>query len=123
MHPPLWYCAWAWGLSGGEPASPVFQASLWMAALYVGDRLLEKTFKRRTGRALQAWRPLDVKLRTFASRRNVNLAIFACALPLGHGVAALWAILALQAATAAYHAVRLAQFWHPAPAGNAGGRA
>jgi phosphatidylglycerophosphate synthase len=112
VHPPIWYCAWAWGL-GGAVASPVFQASLWMAALYVLDRLLEKAFKLRTGCSVQDYRPLDVRLRTFASRRNVNLALFAAAVPLGLGEAALYAIVAWQAATAGWHLVRLIQFWKP----------
>lgn len=114
VHPPFWYCAWAWGLCGGDTGTLVFRASLWMAALYVVDRLIETTFKLRTGSPLQAYRPLDVRLRTFASRRNVNLAIFCAGLPLGLGTAALFAIVALQAATAAYHLVRLVQFWSPA---------
>ncbi len=111
VHPPFWYCAWAWGLSGGVASSPVFQASLWMVALYVFDRVLEKTFKRRTGRSVQDYRPLDVRFRTFSSRRNVNLALFALALPLGLGEAAFYAIVAWQAVTAAWHLVRLIQFW------------
>ena len=117
VHPPFWYCAWAWGLSGGEASSPLFQASLWMAALYVLDRLLEKAFKLRTGRSVQDYRPLDARLRTFASRRNVNLAVFAVALPLGLAEAALYAIVAWQAATAAWHLLRLIQFWRPGPEG------
>ncbi len=113
VHPPIWYCAWAWGLSAGIAHSALFQASLWLAALYVVDRVLEKLFKIRTGRSLQAYRPLDVRLRTFASRRNVNLALFAVALPFGLGVPAFWAIVALQVATAGYHLCRLIQFWKP----------
>ncbi|MGI9590021.1 MAG: CDP-alcohol phosphatidyltransferase family protein, partial [Myxococcota bacterium] len=113
VHPPFWYCAWAWGLSGGVAASPIFQASLWMAALYVFDRLLEKAFKLRTGRSVQDYKPLDVRLRTFASRRNVNLALFVLALPLGLGEAALYTIVAWQAASAGWHLLRLIQFWSP----------
>ena len=111
VHPPIWYCAWAWGLTGGAFSSPVFQASLWMVALYVLDRLLEKAFKLRTGRSVQDYRPLDVRFRTFAARRNVNLALFAVALPIGLGEAAMYAIVAWQAATAGWHLVRLIQFW------------
>ncbi len=111
VHPPIWYWAWAWGLSGGNPFSPVFQASLWLAGLYVADRVVEALFKSRTGRSVQDYTPLDTRLRTFVSRRNVNLALFTLALPLGLGVEAFYAILALQLATAVYHLARLIQFW------------
>lgn len=115
VHPPLWYFAWAWGLSAGVASSAVFQASLWMAGLYIGDRLLEKLFKVRTGgRSVQDYTPLDTRLRTFASRRNVNLAVFSLALPFGLGVEAFFAIVGLQVATAAYHLVRVIQFWNVA---------
>ena len=113
VHPPLWYFAWAWGLSAGVASSAVFQASLWMAGLYIGDRLLEKLFKSRTGgRSVQDYTPLDARLRTFVSRRNVNLAVFTLALPFGLGVEAVFAIVGLQVATAAYHLVRVIEFWN-----------
>ena len=116
VHPPLWYFAWAWGLSTGDASSAVFQASLWMAGLYIGDRLLEMLFKSRTGgRSVQDYTPLDTRLRTFVSRRNVNLAVFSLALPFGLGVEAFFAIVGLQIATAAYHLVRVIQFWNVAP--------
>jgi phosphatidylglycerophosphate synthase len=111
VHPPFWYLAWAWGLSGGDPSSGVFQASLWMFGLYIVDRLLERLFKACTGHSVQDFRPLDVRLRTFASRRNVNLALFAVALPFGLGVPAFYAVVALQLATVVYHLVRVIQFW------------
>jgi len=111
IHPPFWYMAWAWGLSGGDPSSWVFQASLWMLGLYIGDRLLEKVFKACTGHSVQDYRPLDVRLRTFASRRNVNLVLFAVALPFGLGVPAFYAVVGLQLATLVYHLVRVIQFW------------
>ena len=112
VHPPLWYFAWAWGLSGGVASSAVFQASLWMAGLYVTDRVLETLFKSCTGgRSVQDYTPLDARLRTFASRRNVNLAIFSLALPFGLGIEAFFAVVGLQLATVVYHLVRVIQFW------------
>jgi len=115
IHPPLWYFGWAWGLSGGDPFSGVFQASIWMLGIYVVDRVLEQLFKVCTGRSIQDFRPIDVKLRTFSSRRNVNLAIFVVALPLGLGIPAFYAIVGWQALTAAYHLVRVLQFWDGNP--------
>lgn len=115
IHPPLWYFGWAWGLSGGDPFSGVFQASIWMLGIYVLDRVLEQLFKVCTGRSIQDFRPIDVKLRTFSSRRNVNLAVFVVALPLGLGIPAFYAIVGWQALTAAYHLVRVLQFWDGNP--------
>jgi len=113
VHPPLWYFAWAWGLSGGVASAAVFQASVWMAGLYICDRLLETLFKSCTGgRSVQDYTPLDSRLRTFVSRRNVNLALFTVALPFGLGTEAFFAIVGLQLATAAYHLVRVIQFWN-----------
>jgi phosphatidylglycerophosphate synthase len=115
IHPPFWYFGWAWGLSGGDPFSPVFQASIWSMGIYVFDRMLERLFKVCTGRSIQDFRPIDVKLRTFVSRRNVNLAIFVVALPLGVGIEAFYAIVGWQALTAIYHFVRVLQFWDGNP--------
>ena len=112
VHPPIWYWAWAWGLSGGDPFSPVFQASLWMAGLYISDRILETLFRSCTGgRSIHDFTPLDARLRTFVSRRNVNLAVFTVALPFGLGVEAFYAVVGLQLATVLYHLVRVVQFW------------
>jgi len=115
IHPPIWYFGWAWGLSGGDSFSGVFQAAVWMLGIYVLDRVLERLFVACTGRSVQDFRPLDVKLRTFSSRRNVNLVIFVVALPLGLAVPAFYLIVAWQGLTAAYHLVRVVQFWDGDP--------
>jgi phosphatidylglycerophosphate synthase len=115
IHPPLWYFAWAWGLSDGDPFSGVFEAAFWMMGLYVLDRVLERLFIVCTDRSVQDFRPLDTALRTFTSRRNVNLAIFVVALPFGLGAEGLYLIVAWQAATVAYHLVRVIQFWNGNP--------
>ena len=84
-----------------------------MAGLYILDRVLETLFKSCTGgRSVQDYTPLDAKLRTFVSRRNVNMALFTVALPFGLGVESVFAILALQAATCLYHLVRVIQCWN-----------
>jgi hypothetical protein len=95
----------------------VFQASIWMMGIYVFDRMLERLFKVCTGRSIQDFRPIDVRLRTFVSRRNVNLAVFVVALPIGLGIEAFYAIVGWQALTAAYHFVRVIQFWDGDPNG------
>ncbi|MES1152712.1 MAG: CDP-alcohol phosphatidyltransferase family protein, partial [Dongia sp.] len=40
VHPPFWYLAWAWGLTGGDLSSPAWTAGLVMLGLYVLDRLI-----------------------------------------------------------------------------------
>jgi phosphatidylglycerophosphate synthase len=111
VHPPLWYGAWAWALAPAHPAAPLFQAWLWMTVCYVADRLVTRLFTARTGRSIHAYAPLDVRLRTIISRRNVNLVIFTAGLIGGVPVAAFYVIVAWQVATLGFHAARLIQFW------------
>lgn len=112
IHPPLWYFAWAWALSGGDTASWLFQSSIAMAAVYFGDRIVTRLFTWRTGRSIHAFTPLDVRMRTVISRRNINLPLFTLGLPLGLGTPTFGVIVAWQVATFAFHAVRLAQCWN-----------
>jgi len=111
LHPPLWYFAWAWALGGGNTTAPVFEAAIWMAVFYFIDRLVVRMFTWRTERSVHAYTDLDVQLRTFISRRNINVPIFTVALLIGVPSAAFQLILFWQVATLAYHAVRLAQCW------------
>jgi phosphatidylglycerophosphate synthase len=112
VHPPFWYWAWGWALSGGDPSAAVFQAGLWMAVIYIFDRILEMLFTASTGKSIHGYTELDARMRTFISRRNVNLALFTLALPLGLGVPAFYAIVAWQAASAAFHLSRVIKFWN-----------
>lgn len=124
VHAPLWYGAWAWGLSGGDPASGVFQAFLWGTGLYVVDRLLESLLRScNGGGSVRDHTPLDAKLRGFVSRRNLNLAIFTIALPLGLGVEGFYTVLGLQLATAIHHLVRVVQCWEASESPTPGTRA
>jgi len=121
VHPPLWYLAWAWGLSAGDSGSAVFQAAVWMFWLYVADRLCAPVFKARTGRSIHGYLPIDVKIRTFISRRNVNLPFFTAAVAIdalrpGPGfevsTAVFFAIVVWQAVCVVYHAARTIQFFN-----------
>jgi phosphatidylglycerophosphate synthase len=112
VHPPLWYLAWAWALADGNPAAPVVQSAWWMTGAYVADRIVARLFTERTGKSIHAYTPLDVRLRTIISRRNVNLVIFTVGLLLGVPVAAFYVIVAWQVATLGFHAARLAQLWN-----------
>ncbi len=109
VHPPFWYCAWAYGLSnGGDVWSPVFLASLLMLALYVIDRLILKVYPTRFGRGLHTHAPMDGFVRTFISRRNINLPLFTVGYLAGRGVETIYLIVFWQAATCVYHGARTA---------------
>jgi len=115
VHPPFWYCAWAYGLTlgtgpegGGDLSSPVFQASLWMLGLYVLDRLILKIYPSRFGRGLHTHAPMDGFVRTFISRRNINLPLFTVGYYVWLGVETIYLILAWQALTCLYHGLRTA---------------
>jgi len=121
VHPPFWYMGWAFGLSGGDTQSAVFQASIWMFWLYVADRLCPPVFRARTGRSIHGYLPVDVKIRTFISRRNVNLPFFTAAVVIdalrpGSGweasIGVFYAIVLWQAVCVVYHAVRTVQFFN-----------
>ncbi len=115
VHPPLWYLAWAFGLSdlgilpplvwALEPA--LVQAALAMIAFYVADRLVLMVYKQRFGRGLHAHAPIDGLVRTFISRRNINLPLFTLGLALGWGKPVFMLIVAWQAITFAWHAARV----------------
>ena len=118
VHPPLWYLAWGLALGGGNTSSAPFQASLVMLGLYALDRIVTLVFRRRTGVSIHGATPVDVRVRTFISRRNVNLPFFTAALAwdalAGTATAApavFYAIVAWQALSLAWHGQRLFAFW------------
>jgi phosphatidylglycerophosphate synthase len=119
VHPPLWYLAWGWALGGGDASSAPFQASLAMLGLYALDRVVTFVFKRRTRVSIHGATPLDVRVRTFISRRNVNLPFFTAALvfdawagtPASVATGVFYAIVAWQALSLAWHAQRLVIFF------------
>jgi phosphatidylglycerophosphate synthase len=112
IHPPFWYTAWAWGLSGGVATSGIFVASLWMTVFYILDRVMEVLFKACTGTSVHGYTEFDAKVRTVISRRNVNLAIITVALPLGLGEPAFYFMAAWQGVCFLFHLVRVAMVWN-----------
>jgi phosphatidylglycerophosphate synthase len=120
VHPPIWYMAWGWALSGGAAGSLPWDASLWMLGLYIADRLSTMVFKWRHKVSIHGFTAFDERMRTFISRRNVNLPFFTVAL----AIDALWgdpewtastycfyAIVVWQAVCVAFHIERVIQFW------------
>ncbi len=112
IHPPFWYWAWGWALSGGDISSGVFLASLWMSLFYIFDRIMETLFTASTGKSIHGYTEFDARMRTFISRRNVNLALFTVALPLGLAIPSFYVIVGWQAASAIFHLSRVIHFWN-----------
>jgi phosphatidylglycerophosphate synthase len=109
VHPPLWYVAWAWGLAGGDLAAPVFAASLWMTGFYVADRLVLAVYRNLFKRGLHTHAPIDAWVRSFISRRNINLPLFTVGVLAGFGVEMFYVIVVWQIVTFIWHAGRT--FW------------
>ena len=114
VHPPFWYLAWALGLTGGgltggNLSSPAWTAGLVMLGLYVLDRLILAIYPRRFHKGLHTHAPMDGFVRTFISRRNINLPLFTVGYYVGLGVPTLYLIVVWQALTALYHGGRT--FW------------
>jgi len=109
VHPPFWYLAWAWGLTGGDLTSTAWTAGLVMLGLYVLDRLILAIYPRRFHKGLHTHAPMDGVVRTFISRRNINLPLFTVGYYLGLGVPTLYLIVVWQTLTCLYHGGRT--FW------------
>lgn len=119
LHPPLWYLAWAWALSGGQVGSLAFGMGLLMTGVYVVDRAIAGIFRGRTGVSIHDCTRFDARLRTFISRRNVNIVVFTLALALealrpglGAPLACFYLIVGWQVACCLWHVQRLAHFWN-----------
>lgn len=120
IHPPLWYFGWAWALGEGNVTSPVFQAAIWLAVFYTVDRVVMRVFTARTGRSLYSFTPFDTQMRTYISRRNINLPLFTVGLLLGVPSFTFFLIVCWQIATLVYHYTRLVQFWDVKTTGDRG---
>jgi len=112
VHPPLWYFGWAWGLSGGDTGSLVFQAAFWMAGIYALDRIVAGVFKRRLDRSIHGYTPFDERMRTFISRRNINLPLFLIGWLVGFPTQTFLLIVLWQIVCFVFHVERLVQFWN-----------
>lgn len=111
VHPPLWYFGWAWGLSNGATDSLVFQAAIWMLVVYALDRIVAGVFKKRLTKSIHGYKPLDERMRTVISRRNINLPVFIVGWLLGFPVQTFLLIVLWQIVCFVFHIERLVQFW------------
>jgi len=104
VHPPVWYAAWGFGLSGDAGLA----SSIAVVGYFVG-RLEEGLFLAAFRLEIHSWRPIDALFRTITARRNPNLILLSVGTlggrpDLGMVMVALWTLCSL-----AFHAVRLAQ--------------
>jgi phosphatidylglycerophosphate synthase len=111
IHPPLWYMSWAYGLGVAAEGwhSALGRAAIAIFVLYVVDRLVLKIYPRIFKRAFHTHSRMDGLVRSFISRRNINLPLFTVGYLIGFGREAFFLIVAWQAATTLYHASRT--FW------------
>lgn len=103
IHPPIWWYAWAVGLTRvGLPLSHgafVFIVAAIVAG-YVVQRLFEGIFLKTVHMDMHVWRPFDSWFRLITARRNPNMVILVVSLLFGRpdlGLIALawWTILSL----------------------------
>jgi phosphatidylglycerophosphate synthase len=111
VHPPIWYAAWAYGigLSAEGWGSLLGYATIATLVFYVVDRLILKIYPRYFQRGFHTHSKLDATVRSFISRRNINMPVFLVGCIFGLAREAFFLIAAWQIATALYHGVRT--FW------------
>lgn len=118
VHPPFWYLAWAWGMTGGDTSAPIFIAALLMTGFYIGDRLVLMVAKAHYGRGLHAVTALDGVIRTVIARRNTILVILTVGYLLGFMEIAFYIVVAWQGLTMAWHGWRTIYLWRLAESPN-----
>jgi phosphatidylglycerophosphate synthase len=111
VHPPIWYFAWAWGITGGPPAiwdwAPMLAAIL---VFYVIGRLIETVFKKAVATcSMFAWRPFDSYFRLILARRNPNLLMLTASYLAGRPDLGLIAVTVWTVFSSIVLAVRLVQ--------------
>ena len=106
LHPPFWYFAIAWGISGGDMAAGPFIAAVLLVVFYVADRLVLMISKARWGYGLHAHAPIDARIRTWIARRNTNLVLLTIGYLAGRLPEAFFLVMVWQGLTLAWHVGR-----------------
>jgi phosphatidylglycerophosphate synthase len=111
IHPPIWYIAWAWGLTGGFPEIVAWVPMLVaIVVFYIGGRFVESTFKHAVGGcSLFTWRPFDSYFRLIMARRNPNLLLLTGFYLAGSPAGGLVAVAVWTVFSTLVLAIRLAQ--------------
>lgn len=107
LHPPVWYAAFALGLSATAFAAI---PSLWITVVgYLVGRLIEGLFLLLFKIEIHVWTPLDSRFRTITARRNPNLILLTAGALAGRPDLGLFAVALWTLACIVFHTVRLAQ--------------
>lgn len=110
VHPPIWYIAWALGVTGPTGIVSVLPMLLAIVAFYVLGRFIESFFKHAVGGgSLFAWRPFDSYFRLVMARRNPNLILLTGSYLLGDPRAGLVAVTIWTVLSSLILAIRLLQ--------------
>lgn len=107
LHPPLWYLAWAAGLSSvASWHGPAAAVAVWG---YVIGRLIEGLFLWTHKIEIHMWRRIDSRFRTVTARRNPNMILLTASVLAGRPDLGLAAIATWTAISIAFHAIRVGQ--------------
>jgi len=118
VHPPIWWAAWAWGLTAGEPGwGGHAMATAVVVGGYVIGRLLEGVFLLAFRMEMFIWQPFDGKFRLVIARRNPNLVLLSLSVLLGEPAWGLAAVACWTAVSIAIQLVRIEQAFRTRRAG------
>jgi phosphatidylglycerophosphate synthase len=111
VHPPIWYIAWAWGMTGGLPGIwPLVPLLAALLVAYLAGRFIETVFKHFVGGcSIFTWRPFDSYFRLVLARRNPNLLLLTASYLVGMPAAGLTAVAIWTVLSSIVLAVRLVQ--------------
>ena len=121
----LWFVAVGWDLNGGGWDGPYSGLTAAMVGAFIADKMLSGGFKKRHGRELFDYRPVDALFHLVACRRNICLVFISLGAAAGQVPAAFALMVGWMLATLAFHAARFAwvEVAGGAPAGDPQGEA
>jgi len=113
IHPPLWYWAWALGLSAAGMLAPALSFVIWTIFVsYIGGRMCEGLFELWLTRfPIFIWRQLDSFNRLITARRNPNMVILSLAYLAARPDLGLYLVLIWHSVSSLFLAWRLVLAW------------
>ena len=105
----LWFLATGWNLSGADLlAGELVALATWvLITLFLADKICSGLFKKRVGRELFDYRPVDALFHIVAARRNVALLLLTVGTLCDQLEVSFYALVAWMGATFGFHLVRL----------------
>ena len=104
----LWFLATGWTLSSEHllAGESVGVATWVLISLFLADKICSGLFKKRVGRELFDYRPVDALFHLVAARRNVALLLLTAGALCGQLEVSFYALVAWMGATFGFHLVR-----------------